>query len=65
MGSLGAPWSPSGFAFAPAFAFNGGGYSSIQSAYVTPLPEFKPRDDEEWQDRAWERIKRAMLSIRV
>ena len=63
MGSLGVPWAFPGVA--PAFSFTGGGGDSvIQDAYVTPLPSFKLEnrvDDEEWQNKAWERIKSALL----
>ena len=63
MGSLGVPWAFPGIA--PAFSFTGGGDEGvIQDAYVTPLPSFKLEnrvDDEEWQNKAWEKIKAALL----
>ena len=63
MGSLGVPWAFPGIA--PAISFTGGGGEEvIQDAYVTPIPdiELKNRlEDEEWQERAWERIKAALL----
>lgn len=63
MGSIGAP--ACGFGCAPAFSFHDNSYGDrgYADAYVTPLPDVEPRDDEAWQDRAWERIRRAMLSV--
>ena len=64
MGSLGAPGFD--FALAPAISFTSHDGEAILSAYVTPLPSFRPTkrgDDRAWQDRAWERLKGAILAV--
>lgn len=65
MGSLGVPWAGcGGFGVAPAVSFTSSHYSAFVDAYVTPIPSFDPvnrAEDEEWQERAWDRIKAALL----
>lgn len=71
MGSIGAPGV--GFGWAPAISFRGDDEHSIQSAYVTPLPDVAPdtscecpRCLEGLARRAahnWDRIRRAVLSM--
>ena len=54
MGSLGVPWSPSGFGWAPAISFHNEGQNSIVSCYVTPLP---PEEDFEGTEEEWDEIR--------
>jgi hypothetical protein len=62
MGSLGAPGL--GFGVSPAFSFNGDDQDAILNAYVTPVPEFKPKHPERTcGERNWDRIKKAMLAV--
>jgi len=61
MGTIGAPGF--GFGIVPAIAFKGDDIDSIQSAYVTPVPEKEPPDDEERQHRIWERLRRALIKL--
>jgi hypothetical protein len=58
MGSIGAPGF--GFGWAPAISFNSHDSDAIQSAYVTPIPEVK---GESFDERDWERVRGAVLSI--
>lgn len=58
MGSLGAPGF--GFGWAPAISFTSHDSDAIQSAYVTPLPETKR---ESCDERDWDRVKAAVLSV--
>ena len=58
MGSLGAPGF--GFGWAPAISFNGDHEDCIANAYVTPLPETKR---ESCNERDWERVRGAVLSV--
>ncbi len=62
MGSLGVPWAFPGVA--PAVSFRASFYEAFVDAYVTPLPEFEIENrvgDDEWMERAWDRIKAALL----
>lgn len=62
LGSLGAPWSFPGIA--PAISFRAEYYEAFVEAYVTPLPDIEIENrvgDDEWMERAWERIKKAIL----
>lgn len=61
MGSLGAPGC--GYGIVPAVSFRGDEEDSIQSAYVTPLLEVEPKAPmtEERSERAWRRVRAAML----
>lgn len=58
MGSLGAP--EFGFGWAPAISFNGDDPDCIANAYVTPIPETKA---ESCGERAWERVRSAVLAV--
>jgi hypothetical protein len=59
MGSLGAPGF--GFGWAPAISFTDNGEDrAILSAYVTPLPEVRK---QEFDERDWERLRRAVLNV--
>lgn len=58
MGSLGAPGF--GFGCAPAVSFNGDDPDAILNAYVTPIPETAK---ERLDDRDWERVRGAVLSV--
>jgi hypothetical protein len=60
MGCLGVPWGW----HAPAISFRSEHDCAIVEAYVTPLPSFEIKnrqDDDEWQNRAWERIRDAVI----
>lgn len=62
MGSLGAPGF--GCGWAPAISFRSEDEDALQNAYVTPVPDFEPkRQDEAWQKRCWDRIRKAVLSV--
>jgi len=67
MGSIGALGC--GFGVAPAISFNGDGVEddAILNAYVTPLPakpDMEPiRKREPANDRDWDRIRSAVLSV--
>ncbi len=58
MGSLGAPGF--GFGWAPAISFRSDDPDAIQSAYVTPIPEV---ERESCDERDWERVRGAVLSV--
>jgi hypothetical protein len=58
LGSLGAPGF--GYGWAPAISFRGDDPSAIQSAYVTPIPETSKSQCDE---RDWERVRRAMITV--
>ena len=58
MGSLGAPGC--GLGCSPAISFTSDDPDAIQSAYVTPLPEVRKESGDE---RDWERVRSAMLSV--
>lgn len=58
MGSLGAPGC--GYGLSPAISFNSGDPDAIQNAYVTPLPE---SSKEHGDERGWERVRGAVLSV--
>lgn len=58
MGSIGAPGF--GFGWSPAISFRSDDSEAIQSAYVTPIPEV---ERESFNERDWERVKEAVLSI--
>lgn len=58
MGSIGAPGC--GFGWAPAISFTSQDPDAIQSAYVTPLPEV---EKESFDERDWQRIKSAVLTV--
>lgn len=62
-GILGAPWSESGFGWAPAICFMTD-ESSLRLAYVTPLINIEPskQPTEERCERVWERVKQAVLN---
>jgi hypothetical protein len=57
-GSLGAPGF--GFGWAPAISFTSDEPDTIQSAYVTPLPEVRREQDK---DGDWDQVRRAVLSF--
>lgn len=65
MGSLGAPGM--GMGWSPAISFRAQDVNAIDvGAYVTPIPSFEPvkrADDEPWGERAWNRIRRAILKV--
>lgn len=65
-GSLGVPWAdPPGLGIAPAISFANDDPDSIQSAYVTPLPEVEIQTGFNLGNRAdryWRLIKRAILN---
>jgi len=69
MGSLGAPGM--GVGWSPAISFNGdhdggGLVTGYANAYVTPVPSFDAvhrGTDEDWQKKAWDRIRAAVLSV--
>jgi hypothetical protein len=58
LGSLGAPGF--GVGWAPAISFHSDDEDAMQSAYVTPLLDRlkKPADE-----RAWERVRKAVISV--
>lgn len=58
MGSLGAPGF--GFGWAPAISFVSHDPDCIQNAYVTPIPEV---ERESCDERDWERVRGAVLSV--
>jgi hypothetical protein len=58
LGSLGALGF--GFGWAPAISFRSDDPDAIQSAYVTPLPETRR---EALDERDWERVRSAVLSV--
>jgi hypothetical protein len=58
MGSIGAPGF--GLGWAPAISFRGDDSDSIQSAYVTPLPEVSK---EACGEDDWRRVKSAVLAV--
>lgn len=57
MGSLGAPGF--GFGWSPAISFRSDDPETIQSAYVTPLPETKR---EQCDEKDWHRVRKAVLA---
>jgi len=61
MGSLGAPGF--GMGWAPAISFIAEHYDAIMSMYVTPIPDCPPPEGDEALDRAWKRIKKAVVSV--
>lgn len=61
MGTLGAPGF--GIGLVPAIAFIGDTPESIQCAYVTPVPDKEPPNDEERQYRIWRRLRRAIIKL--
>lgn len=63
MGSLGAPGF--GYGCAPAISFRADEYDAIVLAYVTPFPNWEPshrREDKDWQERCWNRIRCAVIT---
>lgn len=58
MGSIGSPCNP--FGWAPAISFTSHDSDAIQSAYVTPIPEV---ERESFDERDWDRVKAAVLSV--
>jgi hypothetical protein len=58
LGSIGAPGC--GFGWAPAISFHSDDPDAILSAYVTPLPEVRK---ESLDERDWERVRGAVLSV--
>ena len=58
MGSLGAPGC--GVGLSPAISFTSDDPDAIRSAYVTPLPEVRKELGDE---RDWQRVRNAMLSV--
>ena len=62
MGSLGAPGC--GLGISPAISFNGRSEEAILNAYVTPIPDvpFVFHDDPERGEKAWQRIRKAILN---
>jgi hypothetical protein len=58
MGSIGAPGF--GYGWAPAISFNGDHQDSIQSAYVTPIPEV---ERTEFHEGDWDRVRDAVLAV--
>lgn len=67
MGSLGVPWTASGFGVAPAIAFNEDTYEKTAyiQAYVTPLPEVGMRENRapDYYERCWERVRAVILKL--
>ena len=62
MGAIGMPGS--GYGCVPAISFDGRGtfpQGAIVNAYVTPYPSTEPPDTPEKQERAWRRIRAAIL----
>lgn len=58
MGSLGAPGF--GIGWAPAISFRNDEHACIAGAYVTPVPEVQK---ESCDERDWERVRSAVLSV--
>ena len=64
-GSIGVPWGSTRNLSAPAVSFQSRSRCAIIDAYVTPIPSFEPvnrSEDEAWQDRCWERVRRAVIN---
>jgi hypothetical protein len=58
-GIIGAPWTPSGFGWAPAMNFDGEDFEAIINAYVTPFPANKKR--KELTEKEWEKTRKKVL----
>jgi len=58
MGAIGSP--AFGHGWSPAISFRSDDQNSIQSAYVTPMPEVRKGHGDE---RDWKRIREAVLSL--
>lgn len=62
LGSLGVPWAGcGGLGVAPAISFISEDPEAIQGAYVTPIPQCDPPEDEEEMREVWEELKRKIV----
>lgn len=63
MGSIGAPGF--GWGWAPAISFTnmrgGGRYLHMASAYVTPIPDGEPPDNDDEMEAKWEEVREEIL----
>lgn len=60
-GALGMPGNSPWYGWSPAISFDNDDRHAIINAYVTPYPNTKAPDTDEKMDRAWERVRAAVI----